>query len=81
MYVDSESGTRVHPKNRVSASMEVESVPLNLGKCKNFRNTSKLMVSEERRQRDLQAKKRYNCYKTNIVIVLKEICISSGNVT
>ena len=38
-------------------------------KCKNFRNTPKL--SFQRRQRVSQAKKRYNYYTENIVIVMR----------
>ena len=63
----------VHPRTvqvQVQILEEMERVPLNLGKCKKLRNTLKLRFQEERRQRDSQAKKRYNCYK-NIVKLLK----------
>ena len=62
---------RVHPKSSGSASMDytIEEHSLKVREMQEYTQTQ---ISEERRQRVLQAKKRYNCYtEKNIVIVLR----------
>ena len=64
----------MHPKNVASASMDFRrdrKHSFKLRKMQEAQVYAQTQVSEERRQRDLQAKKRHNCYKKNMVIVLK----------
>jgi len=56
----------VHPKNSGSASMDPRrdtECSLKLREMQEAQEYAQTQVSEERRQRDLQAKKRYHCYK------------------
>ena len=60
----------VHPKNGASESMDIRrgrKCSLKLREIHEAQEYAQTQVSEERRQRDSQAKKRYNCYKKNIV--------------
>ena len=76
---------RAHPKNGASASMDLRRVrkhSLTLREMQDAQEYAQTQISEERKQRDSQAKKRYNCYKKNIVIVWREILfISWGDMT
>ena len=64
----------MHPKNVASASMDLRrdrNHSLKIREMQEAQEYAQTQVSEERRQRDLQAKIRHNCYKKNTVIVLK----------
>ena len=51
----------------------IEEHSLKVRKMQEPQEYAQTQVSEERRQRVSQAKKRYNCYTENIVIVLRSI--------
>ena len=64
----------VHPKNSASASMDytIEEHSLRVREMQEPQEYAQTQVSEERRQRVSQAKKRYNSYtEKNIVIALR----------
>jgi len=63
----------VHLKNSASASMDytIEEHSFRVREMQEPQEYAQTQVSEERRQRVSQAKKRYNCYTENVVIVTK----------
>ena len=64
----------MHPTNVASTSMDLKrdrKHSLKLREMQEAQEHAQTQVSEERRQRDLQAKIRHNFYKKNLVIILR----------